>query len=157
MMMMISCPAHMFPPLLYRLDQYWNSWETTGNPSHLSPWTLIQGNTGGLLLRGKQLRHRNWLLWAIQTPYYSHPSMAGCPLNAASLATSGHLPYTSKIPKKENLCGSYCWTWMKQNSLNCIVTPGRNNERNKKWNPHISVTWLILINGSIITENSVTH
>lgn len=145
--MAISCPAHVFFPLLYWLDQYWNSWDTTKNPSHLLSWTLFQGNIGGLLLREKQLRHGNWLLLAIQTPCYSHQSMAGCPINTVSLASSEHWPHTFEIRKKrENPCG-----------CDCVVPSGRDNERDKKWSVHISVTWLILINGPIITENSISH
>ena len=99
--MAISCPAHVFPPsiLVKPVLKFLGCY---GNPSHLLSWTLFQGNIGGLLLRGKQLRRGNWLLWAIQTPCYSHQSMAGCHSHAASLATSGHLSYNFKIRGKKN-------------------------------------------------------
>lgn len=149
--MTISCPAYMCFLLLFLVAPVLEFLGCYGKPSHLLSWTLFQGNIDGLLLRGKQLRHGNWLLWAIQTPCYSHQSMAGC-TNEASLATSGHLSYTFKIrEKKKQQKGTPLWLMLldmiETNSLNCIVPSGRDKERNKKWNPHISVTWLILING----------
>ena len=87
-------PSIMVGPVLKFLGSYGKSF------IHVVMDTYPRKYTGGLLLRGKQLRHGNWLLWAIQTPCYCHQSMAGCPINVTSLATSGHLPYTFKYKKE---------------------------------------------------------